>query len=66
MYRSEHNFKRANEFIPERWIDEGRGTEFAADRRDSFHPFSYGPRNCLAMQYVFPSSHPFPRNTDSG
>lgn len=50
MYRSERNFKRANEFIPERWLNEGKDSEFASDRRDSFHPFSYGPRECLAQK----------------
>jgi cytochrome P450 len=51
MYRSEHNFNRANEFIPERWMSgDDAKSEFANDRRDSFHPFSYGPRTCLAMK----------------
>ncbi|KAL2173169.1 cytochrome P450 [Thermothelomyces heterothallicus CBS 202.75] len=54
MYRREHNFKRANEFIPERWLDvEGEQSEFANDRRDSFHPFSYGPRTCLAVNLAY-------------
>jgi hypothetical protein len=26
--------------------------EFEADRRDAFHPFSYGPRMCPARKYV--------------
>jgi cytochrome P450 len=52
MYRSEHNFTRAQEFIPERWLDtaERDKSEFARDRRDGFHPFSYGPRTCLAVK----------------
>ncbi|KAI0110917.1 cytochrome P450 [Nemania sp. FL0031] len=46
MYLSESNFKRAREFVPERWLDLA---EFAADRRDCFHPFSLGSRNCIGM-----------------
>ncbi|RYP39363.1 hypothetical protein DL768_010719 [Monosporascus sp. mg162] len=54
MYRSEHNFKRADEFIPERWIEcSDEKSEFANDRRDSFHPFSYGPRTCLAVNLAY-------------
>ncbi|EME79757.1 uncharacterized protein MYCFIDRAFT_190535 [Pseudocercospora fijiensis CIRAD86] len=49
MYRSEHNFKRAQEFIPERWMPNSDiYSEFASDRRDAFHPFSCGPRMCPA------------------
>ncbi|KAL9072505.1 MAG: hypothetical protein Q9161_003517 [Pseudevernia consocians] len=50
MYRSEHNFKRPHEFIPDRWMKEKENSEFIDDRRDSFHPFSYGPRQCLAVK----------------
>ncbi|KAJ8127520.1 hypothetical protein O1611_g6117 [Lasiodiplodia mahajangana] len=46
MYMSESNFKRAKEFVPERWL----GLEdYAADRKDCFHPFSLGSRNCIGM-----------------
>ncbi|KAF6803257.1 cytochrome p450 [Colletotrichum sojae] len=48
-YRSERNWKHADEFHPERWLpDEQRPAEFDDDRRDVFHPFSYGPRSCIA------------------
>lgn len=50
MYRSEHNFKRPHEFIPERWMKDDKNSEFIGDRRDGFHPFSYGPRQCLAVK----------------
>ncbi|KAL1868305.1 hypothetical protein Daus18300_006029 [Diaporthe australafricana] len=50
IYRSECNFKRADEFVPERWLSDEKGSEFANDRRDAFQPFSYGPRNCLGMK----------------
>ncbi|KAF5518689.1 Cytochrome P450 monooxygenase hmp1 [Colletotrichum aenigma] len=49
MYRSEANFKRADEFIPERWLADSKTSEFSTDRREGFHPFSYGPRNCIGL-----------------
>lgn len=45
------NFRRPNEFIPERWID-GENSEFADDKREVHSPFSYGPRDCLGKKYV--------------
>ena len=36
--------------ISDKWAPSS--SEFATDRRDAFHPFSYGPRSCLAMKYV--------------
>lgn len=49
MYLSESNFKRAGEFIPERWLGD---SEFAGDRRDCLNPFSVGPRNCIGVKCV--------------
>ncbi|KAF2209113.1 hypothetical protein CERZMDRAFT_100860 [Cercospora zeae-maydis SCOH1-5] len=50
LYRSEHNFKRPDEFVPERWMPETEAyREFEDDVRNAFHPFSYGPRKCPAM-----------------
>ncbi|KAJ0117746.1 Cytochrome P450 monooxygenase hmp1 [Diaporthe amygdali] len=57
IYRSECNFKRADEFIPERWLSDEKGPEFANDRRDAFQPFSYGPRNCLGMNLARAEMH---------
>ncbi|KAL3473703.1 cytochrome P450 [Aspergillus californicus] len=48
-YRSPDNFKRPNEFIPERWIND----EFATDNKDAFQPFSFGPRNCLGKNLAY-------------
>ncbi|CZT22761.1 related to cytochrome P450 CYP3/CYP5/CYP6/CYP9 subfamilies [Ramularia collo-cygni] len=49
MYRAEHNFHRAEEFIPERWMPHSEAyPDFAKDRRDAFHPFSLGARMCPA------------------
>lgn len=40
------NFKRVEEFIPERWLG---AEEFMDDKRGACQPFSVGPRNCLAQ-----------------
>lgn len=48
-YSSDRNFARPDEFLPERWLEEGN-EEFANDVRAAFQPFSTGPRNCLGMK----------------
>ncbi|KAF2129142.1 cytochrome P450 [Dothidotthia symphoricarpi CBS 119687] len=54
LYRSPTYWARADEFHPERWLPEGqRPSEFDADRRDGFQPFSYGPRVCIAMNLAY-------------
>ncbi|TKA45892.1 hypothetical protein B0A54_03577 [Friedmanniomyces endolithicus] len=45
-YRSEQNFARPNDFVPERWLPEPP-TEFKQDHRDVLQPFMVGPRGCL-------------------
>ncbi|KAJ4354413.1 uncharacterized protein N0V89_006149 [Didymosphaeria variabile] len=47
-FRSESNFHRGEEFVPERVLrDERADDEWSHDRRDVLQPFSYGPRNCI-------------------
>lgn len=49
--RMEGNFKRAGEFIPERWmVGSKEGEEFAGDDRFATQPYSYGPRNCIGQR----------------
>jgi cytochrome P450 len=52
MYPAAHspdNFKNPDIFTPERYLPEG-AEEYASDRKDAFHPFSFGPRNCLGKK----------------
>ena len=46
-FRSAQNFHGRDVFHPERWLGDPR---FAADQKDAFQPFSYGPRNCLGKK----------------
>ncbi|UJO25015.1 Fatty acid synthase beta subunit hexB [Fulvia fulva] len=45
--RSSENFRRPDEFLPQRWLGD---PEFANDRRSTSQPFSVGPRNCIGRQ----------------
>lgn len=47
--RSSKNFVDPDSFHPERWLGDPR---FSNDDKNAFHPFSYGPRNCLGKKYV--------------
>ncbi|BCS30689.1 cytochrome P450 [Aspergillus puulaauensis] len=47
-YSSERNFKDADRFLPERWMDNPR---YASDNKSVLQPFSFGPRNCLGKKY---------------
>ncbi|KAL2128590.1 hypothetical protein VTI74DRAFT_8957 [Chaetomium olivicolor] len=51
--RSSSNFHRPEEFLPERWLDNGPNSAFAADRREVSQPFSIGPRNCIGRQLAY-------------
>ena len=44
-FRSNNNFRHPDEFIPERWLEED-----SPDKRDAFHPFSFGPRICIGKE----------------
>lgn len=49
-FRSSDNFVLPDAFIPERWLSGAEASDFAADKKEAFQPFSYGPRNCLGQQ----------------
>lgn len=46
----EWNFKHARSFIPERWLESAKNTEFANDDKAAVQPFSYGPRSCIGKK----------------
>jgi cytochrome P450 len=46
-YRHSENFRYADQFLPERWLQDAK-SDFANDDRDVVHAFSYGPRACIA------------------
>ncbi|OJD38810.1 cytochrome p450 [Diplodia corticola] len=52
LHRSKDNFARAEEFIPERWIDRDQ-EPWKNDRRDVVQPFSFGPRNCIGRNLAY-------------
>jgi cytochrome P450 len=62
VYVSQHatshsyrNYKDAELFVPERWLGDEK---YKDDKRETWNPFSFGPRNCLGKKYVtLPSFH---------
>ncbi|KAJ5726713.1 uncharacterized protein N7483_008070 [Penicillium malachiteum] len=48
-FRAATHFKDPDSFIPERWLEGPESADYVLDNRDAFHPFSYGPRNCLGQ-----------------
>jgi cytochrome P450 len=46
-YHSERNFTDAEQFVPERHLDDPR---YVNDRRSVMQPFSFGPRNCIGRK----------------
>lgn len=49
--RSQKNFHRPLEFVPERWMKDAPA-EFSNDARGVLKPFSIGPRDCLGKKLV--------------
>lgn len=43
---SPDNFKNPDEFIPERWLEDG----WESDDKKASQPFSTGPRGCIGRQ----------------
>ena len=52
-YHLSQNFKRPEEFVPERWTKEGMEGEFRDDKRDVYQPFSVGPRGCIGINLAY-------------
>ncbi|CAJ2506593.1 Uu.00g077790.m01.CDS01 [Anthostomella pinea] len=53
MSLSEAKFRRAHEFLPERFLPEDmRPTEFARDHRQNQKPFGLGARSCLGKSFA--------------
>ncbi|KAF2210952.1 hypothetical protein CERZMDRAFT_113086 [Cercospora zeae-maydis SCOH1-5] len=52
MNRTEFNFARADEFVPERWLP-GAPEEFSNDAKQAFQPFSIGSRNCIGRNLAY-------------
>ena len=50
-FRSLLNFCDPDSFVPERWLGDPL---YKGDNTAIFHPFSYGPRNCIGQKYVCP------------
>ncbi|KAK1751504.1 cytochrome P450 [Echria macrotheca] len=49
-YRSSRHWVDPLTFAPERWLPaDPASNRYAADRREVFKPFSYGPRNCVGQ-----------------
>ncbi len=49
LYHNPAYFKQADDFVPERWLGDGR---FVDDRKEAFQPFSLGARNCVGRKSV--------------
>lgn len=45
-YHSPSNFRDPDSFVPERWLGDPL---YKADNRECFHPFGFGPRDCMGQ-----------------
>lgn len=52
-YRSPSNFSHPNKFVPERWLQSNRTSQFATDKKNTLQPFSYDPRNCIGKNLAY-------------
>jgi cytochrome P450 len=51
MTRCPDFFHLADEFHPERWLDED--ARFQNDQKQASQPFAVGPRNCIGMNLAY-------------
>lgn len=49
IFRSPFNFRKPEEFIPERFLPSDN-QQWANDKREALQPFSYGSRNCIGRK----------------
>ncbi|KAK1994062.1 cytochrome P450 [Colletotrichum falcatum] len=56
--RTDSNFRDADSYRPERWLDP-RPAEFEDDDREAFNPFGYGPRKCIARNLAHITTQTF-------
>ncbi|CAH0024953.1 unnamed protein product [Clonostachys rhizophaga] len=49
-FRTSHNFKDPESFVPERWLDDPR---YKDDSKAALQPFSLGPRNCIGKNLAY-------------
>ncbi|PQE23091.1 cytochrome P450 1 protein [Rutstroemia sp. NJR-2017a WRK4] len=49
LFHSSEHFPSADEFIPERWLDDSGNIKIQTDAKNVFHPFSFGPHNCIGQ-----------------
>ncbi|EPE26625.1 Cytochrome P450 [Glarea lozoyensis ATCC 20868] len=54
LFRDPTLFHRADEYLPQRWLEaENPNSQYFQDRRDVVTPFSLGPRGCLGKDLAW-------------